>query len=393
MKTMLQFLVVGGVCGALIFTQGVNAADVLKLTEVMYDPAGTDTKHEWIEIYNAGSVAVPLSSIRFLESGVAHKITPYGNASPLLEPGHYILIADDAATILQDLQHVPDITEKVYDSAFSLVNTGEELAITSSGGEVYDTFTYDVTMGASSNGNSLQKTEQGTIIPAVPTPTAANAQVAVTETVPTATSSTPVSDSTSTHGNQAAVSTYEIKSLLDITIGRERLVSIHQPITFSGLIEPAGRRKVRWNFGDGTVGSGRVQTHTYTAPGTYVVNASVLSGQQRAFDRAKVTVVKPSLSFGQAGEGLGITNTGTHEINMGDWRITQQLQGTSSSTPGRNKWRIPEDTLILAGSTLPLSPHLQTLKPDTVCKHYTLYYPDNTRYATFDCPTTTNEVQ
>ncbi len=50
---------------ALLFLAISTSAQGLKITEIMYNPSGTDTNWEWVEIYNSGSEIVDLSGYVF----------------------------------------------------------------------------------------------------------------------------------------------------------------------------------------------------------------------------------------------------------------------------------------------------------------------------------------
>ena len=56
-----------------------------------------------------------------------------------------------------------------------------------------------------------------------------------------------------------------------------QLTSVNTPITFSAILSSSvsGVTNVFWNFGDGTVGTGTTVTHTYNAPGNYLVFLNV----------------------------------------------------------------------------------------------------------------------
>ncbi|MEM0138031.1 MAG: ABC transporter substrate-binding protein, partial [Thermoplasmata archaeon] len=56
-----------------------------------------------------------------------------------------------------------------------------------------------------------------------------------------------------------------------------QLTSVNTPITFSAILSSSisGVTNVFWNFGDGTVGTGSTVTHTYNAPGNYLVFLNV----------------------------------------------------------------------------------------------------------------------
>ncbi|MEM0245426.1 MAG: ABC transporter substrate-binding protein, partial [Thermoplasmata archaeon] len=56
-----------------------------------------------------------------------------------------------------------------------------------------------------------------------------------------------------------------------------QLTSVNTPVTFSAILSSSisGVTNVFWNFGDGTVGTGTTVTHTYNAPGNYLVFLNV----------------------------------------------------------------------------------------------------------------------
>ncbi len=103
----------------------------------MYNPDGADTKREWIRVQNSGEVEINLSGWKLREGGTNHKVTPTGAST--LAPGQYAIIADDAAVSASEY---PKSTDLVFDSAFSLKNSGESLAILDSSGRVAASTSY-----------------------------------------------------------------------------------------------------------------------------------------------------------------------------------------------------------------------------------------------------------
>ena len=48
------------------------------VSEIMYDPQGTDTDHEWVELYNTGSDTVEITKDwRFVVGGDNHTLVSY----------------------------------------------------------------------------------------------------------------------------------------------------------------------------------------------------------------------------------------------------------------------------------------------------------------------------
>lgn len=107
-----------------------------------------------------------------------------------------------------------------------------------------------------------------------------------------------------------------------------------------------------WNFGDGAVANEREAWHTYTYPGTYTVTVTAEYKDVTATSRMVLTVRASSIALVAAGDGsLSIVNNTGAEINIGRWALAE----------GKAVFRIPQDTLILAGETLRFAPAITGL--------------------------------
>lgn len=91
-------------------------------SEVMYNPLGSDTGFEWVEVYSNDSLEI--TSCKFLEAGVNHGITLSSNGT-----SSYFVIADVPSKFLGNYSY----NGTLYDSAFSLSNTGEALSFVCDG--------------------------------------------------------------------------------------------------------------------------------------------------------------------------------------------------------------------------------------------------------------------
>lgn len=106
--------------------------DVLKVTEIMYNPESGKT--EWIEIYNSGSESVFVSKdvgglIDENELEMNNNETAYKNCHKFkddfeVESGQYFVIADDKEDFLNDYSDYD--SDKVVDSVLSLKNSGKD---------------------------------------------------------------------------------------------------------------------------------------------------------------------------------------------------------------------------------------------------------------------------
>ena len=58
------------IIGVVVFPSFAFASD-WQITEIMYNPKGSDAKHEWIEIKNTGSVPQNVKGFYFFEGVLA----------------------------------------------------------------------------------------------------------------------------------------------------------------------------------------------------------------------------------------------------------------------------------------------------------------------------------
>ena len=119
----------------------------------MYDlKTGSDDGREWIEIYNDADTPADLSSFKFFEADTNHKLKLIqGDAN--IAPQGYAVIVSDPTKFKTDW---PNFSGTIFDSTFSLSNSGETLAI-KDGDLIIDQYTYKSSLGADGDGKSLQK--------------------------------------------------------------------------------------------------------------------------------------------------------------------------------------------------------------------------------------------
>jgi hypothetical protein len=139
----------------------------VSFSEIMYDAPGSDAGREWMEIFNDGSEPLDLSQWQLVEAGVRHKITAERG---MIAPHGYGVIAANTGKFLADW---PSYSGALFDSAFSLSNTGESLVLeNASSSPVSVTYA-----GKTANGNSLNLVD-GSFVLRAPTPgTPASANV------------------------------------------------------------------------------------------------------------------------------------------------------------------------------------------------------------------------
>ena len=174
--------------GAYLFLPFCFAFASLEINEIMYDfKTGSDEGREWVEIFNNSETAVDVTLFKFFEEDTNHRLKlVQGNSK--IQAKTYALIVSDPTKFKDSY---PDFYGTIFDSSFSLHNSGETLAI-KKGEEVVDQYSYQSSSGGAGDGQSLQKIN-GIWRGAVPTPGRENKISYTTPSVPK--SSTKISGS------------------------------------------------------------------------------------------------------------------------------------------------------------------------------------------------------
>lgn len=178
LRTIYTLLLIG--VSSFVFSSPVFAVDQdLIINEVMYDFPDSDTNHEWIELFNSGDSPVTIVGG---SSGGSWRINDGSNhtfgatavqGSMVIDSQDYVIITKSASTFLADN---PGFTGNIIESSISLGNTSATVGLRiNADGALWGQLTYQNTQGAAGDGNSLQKTSDGSIIAALPNPGVANA--------------------------------------------------------------------------------------------------------------------------------------------------------------------------------------------------------------------------
>ncbi|MDP2788496.1 MAG: lamin tail domain-containing protein [bacterium] len=124
------------------------------INEVMYDlPNGSDEGREWVEVYNNGNEPVDFSTYKFFEADTNHKLISVTGGENIPSLG-YALIVSDAEKFKKDNSGFFGV---IFDSTFSLSNTGEVLMLKDEDLNIIDQYTYQSSQGGGGEGHSLQK--------------------------------------------------------------------------------------------------------------------------------------------------------------------------------------------------------------------------------------------
>ncbi len=199
------------------------AAAQAVITEVMYDPKGVDSGHEWIEVYNVGTTSIALSTWKVNEGGANHNIiASSGGAS--IATGTYAVIAENAADFRSDY---PEYSGALFHAAFSLDNGGATLTLKDKSLDSIDTVSYDSAWGGLGDGNSLQRPpgESGEFAARAPSPGAAMPRISVVpaNAPPSATAAAPTSPASPAKISKLKRSSSAQKSASDSSAARVRV--------------------------------------------------------------------------------------------------------------------------------------------------------------------------
>lgn len=335
---MNRVLATLGILFGVVVFPGIASASVV-FSEVMYDLAeGADSGREWVEVFNSGSEGVSLSGWRFSENGTNHTLNSI-SGSETLAPGAYAIITDNADAFSADW---PGFSGTLFDSSFSLKNTGEKLILRDTDLNDIDTVSYTSDWGAAGDGNSLYLSAAGSWAAGAPTPGTGSLQVQEAPQPP------ETGSEGSSGGSSASAPVFSIEPQIHASAGRDRVVTVGADTEFKGRAiglkgEPIEGARYLWNFGDGSIKEGESVLYRYRYPGEYVAVLDVASGKYAASDRVIVTALPARIRVSDAnGTFIALTNEGDREIDLSWWILASP----------QTSFTLPEHTIILPGNTL-----------------------------------------
>ncbi len=331
------------------------------ITEIMYDPSGSDDKHEWVEVYNNGSDSIDLTKYFLQTDGVGssyHAINSVGTTT-IVPAGAYAVIAQDAPTFTTDQTGFGGL---LFDSSWSDLSdsVGKNIVINDANKVMLDQYTYDPSLGASNDGNSLQKNTDGVWVSAVPTP-----GISFADSSGGGTSVSSVD--TSGGGTASVVSSTSTQSVSVVSTTPAAVLSVPKTaiagvaVTISpSLIGMDSISVVNKSFhvtlGDGTEHYDSFANdfeHIYSYPGTYVINFEYIKNpysQSKVGNlsvRKTIEVLSSPITIGTVGVdgSISISNSDTREVDISQWILR------SISDPNIF-FVFPEGTIILPGKKI-----------------------------------------
>lgn len=110
------------------------------INELQYDPPGgpDEAGHEWVELYNASSVAVPLAGWQLADNKGAEDLGPAGR----LEPGAYLIVAGGEGFAADHPGYTGQVLALGGAIGNGLGNSGDRLRLLGGGGTLWDAMSY-----------------------------------------------------------------------------------------------------------------------------------------------------------------------------------------------------------------------------------------------------------
>ena len=132
-----------------------QAVPQLLINEIMYNPAGADSGHEWLEIINVEtSTAITIDNNWRFNEGSNHLLSVVQGGN-VLATRTLAIIADNTEVFLQDY---PDYQGILIDSSFSLNNSTDTLFLSFDNGQTFfATTTYQAIWGGNNDGYTLSR--------------------------------------------------------------------------------------------------------------------------------------------------------------------------------------------------------------------------------------------
>ncbi len=322
------------------------------ITEVMYNPQGTDSGREWIELYNDGTEDVTVvggsgkDSWRVVDSANHTIVDPaggIGRGSLVVPAGGYLVVSTDPSVFVGEYAG----SYSVVKSSLSLNNTGTTVSLVDGSGATISSVTYASSQGGNDNGTSLQHAS-GAWIQALPTPGAANA-VESYEPPKEETSSNTTSSKSSSTSNPGYVSAPLPQVFANA--GGDRTVIVGADTKFVATAYDRDKdvisyAKFFWNFGDGTTAEGPWVMHHYSYPGRYAVELTITNTSLRTSSRITVTAEPAAVSVEPlALGGVSVKNNAGHDLDLSYWVVKE----------GEHTFALPEYSVVLKGSSINIS--------------------------------------
>ena len=333
------------------------------ISEIMYDIDGSDDKKEWVEIYNDNTGEINLKDWRFYDGSnhILNEPPVNGGRGSLILPAYsYAILSSDATTTVVNY---PAYSGTVIDTVMSLGNTSETLKIIDASGAIIDTVSYNSSMGANGDGNSLQKIN-GVWSAKSPTfgyPNVSSAQSSSSSSQESQSSSANSSSSSAEAVVASGSIAYNYKNeQISAKAGEDKTAVAGADVVLEGNAlgfkkEPLENARYLWTPGDGSSKEGKNIRHIYKYPGNYIAVLLVSSGDisTSASDRINIKVIPNELRIIETKrEFIKLKNGSGVILDVSGWFLKA----------GGAIFKFPDYSLVAANSELMISSDVSGIK-------------------------------
>lgn len=367
----------------ILFFAPVLANAEVSINEIMYDAPGTDSGHEWIEVYNSGGSSVNLSGWKFYEEGSNHGLSEYQGGMTISSNGYAVIVSDPA----KFLEDYPGHSGIIIDSSWSSFNNaGESLALKDNNNSLIFEVTYVGGGQASGDGNSLQYVN-GSWLAAIPTPGATNSDEVIDPNNQNTggENNTENTSTTSTSNEKEVLTKVYDGTIVKVQVDSNAIVGVPFKFKVSAYDEFGRELNVgvfEWNFGDGMTTYEKDVLeffHTYKKVGKYVAFLDYFERSRNIEPDATlkiiVNVIEPGIkieSIDSSGN-IEIKNEGGTERDISGWVLVFNNQN----------FTFPKHSLLLAKSSMFINSLAHNFFGLTTSSRLNLYLPTNEFYASF----------
>ncbi|MDI6781979.1 MAG: cohesin domain-containing protein [bacterium] len=156
-QTLSQLLKTIIVSLTLLIISNNSYAQGVIINEIMYDPQGSDTNREWVEVYNSNEFDdINLSGWKFFDGDgtTKHGLSLYQGTWTIPSQGYAVIVQKGATFTAVYGTNTGTIIEC---SALTLVNSTATIALINSSNDFVGSVTYSSAFGANNNGRSLER--------------------------------------------------------------------------------------------------------------------------------------------------------------------------------------------------------------------------------------------
>lgn len=375
----------------------VHASSV-SVSEVIFDPAGTDTGLEWVEIYNGSDAAINLFGWQLYPDGIGYYTFPSG----------FSLDAKSTATIHLRVSGEDTATDLYFPAAAgNMGNTSGSVALFSSEPRGKDTIKSFVQWGKAGEtwesdaasaglwtrgdfidladfveGNSIGLKNMGNADGGkdawkIFTANDQNGgQDAVSPPPPSVLSTSPPASTGTVVVPAVSIFAYA---------GEDRTTVAGAEVYMNGQAfgsekKPLENARYLWNFGDGAFEEGKNITHIFRIPGTYTVGLHVASGEYAASDYLTVKVgpnrVRVESVVGGEDGYIVLTNPADFAVEIGGWMLEDAF----------GAFVIPAHTLFAARSEIGFANDITKLLMASSSEIVTVRFPNGRIAFVYEAP-------